>query len=509
MAGIALVAHNRGIKVSGSDLKPSKYLEALLASGVTVSFGHHSEALDDPSIELVVISTAIPADNPEVKAARDRNLEIWPRAKMLAWLAREHRLLAVTGTHGKTTTSSMLACALYELGADPTFLVGGVVHSVQASAYSGGGECFVVEADESDSSFVHLDPSLAIITNIEVDHTDHFSCLREVREAFRAFLAKLRPEGVAIVCADDVQLLALAREQGRQVISYGLAKDADYQLLKNAVDENAAAFGRNPRANVPAAAAAPSELAPGVSTTDPLLSRFAVRTPDGQILQLSLAASPGRHNMLNATAVLAALDWLGFRRSDSVLALRAFAGVGRRFEVIGRAGEITVVDDYAHHPTEVNATLQAAHDAGFKRVHVLFQPHRYTRTEAFMEQFATAFEAAQTLFLMPIYTAGESAIDGVSSEALAQAIQRHQPEAVVQVLGEREGIPARLAAVASPGDCIICMGAGDVTQEAPRVLAELVARTAAVATQDGEQPLQLTTLQQAPSVAAVVQSVGQ
>jgi UDP-N-acetylmuramate--alanine ligase len=441
MAALALASHLRGIKVTGSDIRPSSYVQALLAVGVPVNFGHDAAAINDPELELVVVSTAIPADNPELLAAHARGLDVWPRARMLAWLGADRRMLAVSGTHGKTTTSAMLACALVELGADPTFLVGGVVRSTKTNARLGDGEYFVVEADESDGSFTYLDPLLAIITNIEAEHLDHFANLAEVRLAFRAFLAKLRPDGIAVVCADDAELVALARENERQVLTYGLINDADVRLIRA------------------------DDTADGAS--------FSVRFADGQMLRLGLPSAPGVHNMLNATAALAALDWLGFKRQAAARALHAFAGVHRRFDIVGKTGGVTVIDDYAHHPTEVAATLKAARDAGFSQIHVLFQPHRYSRTQAFMEQFATAFDAATTLSLMPIYAAGERPRVGITSAALAEKIGRNCRATRVHLLDDRDEIPAWMLSLVRSGDCILCMGAGDVTQEAPRIYQEL------------------------------------
>jgi UDP-N-acetylmuramate--alanine ligase len=447
MAAVAMVAHSQGIAVSGSDLKPSRYVQALLDAHVPVSFGHNPELLDDPTIELVVVSTAIPANNPELLAARARGIEVWHRAQMLAWLSRDSQLLAVTGTHGKTTTSSLLACALQELKAKPTFVVGGVVCAMESSAGFGSGNYFVVEADESDSSFTWFDPQLAIVTNIEPDHLDHFRDLEEVQAAFRAFLAKLRPGGVAIVCADDQALVALTREVIKApctILTYGLSEHANLRLVPN-LESNS----------------------------------FSVLFPDGQSYALKLPVSPGIHNMLNATAVMAALDWLGFARQDAARAIATFSGVHRRFDIIGTVAGITVIDDYGHHPTEVAATIAAAWQFGFKQVHVLFQPHRFTRTQAFINEFSSAFDGATTLVLMPIYTAGESPIAGISSDALLDAIKHHNPQLNAQLVTQRTELPALMASFAQDGDCVICMGAGDITEEAPKLVAWLSEQHAA------------------------------
>jgi UDP-N-acetylmuramate--alanine ligase len=401
---------------------------------VPVAVGHDAANVADPLIDVVVVSAAVPEKNPEYRAAVERGLEIWPRARMLAYLSWGHQTLAVAGTHGKTTTSSMLATTLDRLKADPTFLVGGVVDGYDSTARVGKGPYFVVEADESDGSFVWLDPALAIITNIEAEHLDHYDDLAEIRGAFAAFLDKLSRDGLLIVCGADAELLALAEKSGRKLRVYG-------------------------------------SDAPGAVRCEPTGVRdFDVVFPDGQRCALSLPASPGIHNMLNATAVMCALDELGFDRFAAGAALSAFSGVRRRFDRIGEIGGVTVVDDYGHHPTEVAATLRAAAALGYRRVHVLFQPHRYTRTQALMDEFAQAFDDADTISLMEVYPAGEAPIPGVNSEALAEALRAQGRDAGLRVIKHRGEAAAAMAALAEPGDLIITMGAGDVTVLAPLIL---------------------------------------
>ncbi|MDR2196659.1 MAG: UDP-N-acetylmuramate--L-alanine ligase [Coriobacteriales bacterium] len=436
MSGIALVAHEQGIRVTGSDLKESRYMKALFQTGIPVTVGHAAAHVEDPSIDVVVVSAAVPEHNLEYRAAREKGLEVWQRAQMLAYLARRHHTLAVAGTHGKTTTSSMLASSLDRLGASPTFLIGGVVDGYDATAHVGTGFWLVVEADESDGSFTWLDPQLAIITNVECDHMDHYRCLEEIEAAFSAFLDKLRPDGIAVICADDPCLCALAHSSRRRFITYGLSAKADVRCL-------------------------PSDTS------------FTVLFPDGERLNLSLPASPGEHNMLNATAVMAALDALGFQREAAAQAVSAFSGVRRRFDIIGQEAGVTVVDDYGHHPTEVTATLKAARGLLYKRVHVLFQPHRYTRTEALLPQFAQAFDHADTVSLLEVYSAGEAPIPGVNSETLAEAIREHNPAACVRLIRHRPEAALVMAKLAEPGDLVITMGAGDITLIAPHILMAL------------------------------------
>jgi len=359
---------------------------------------------------------------------------------MLAYLGTGLATLAVAGTHGKTTTSSLLATSLVRLGADPTFLIGGVVDGFNASAHLGSGSYYVIEADESDGSFVEFDPRLTIITNIEADHLDHFKSIEEIQASFGAYLAKVADDGLVIACADSPNLIGLVQASGKPFLTYGAHGDADVRFEVRGVAD------------------------------------FDVIYTDGAIQRFVLGASPGIHNMLNATAVAAALDWLGFDRAAAASAVGDFGGVHRRFDRIGAAAGVLVIDDYGHHPTEVAATLQAAARLGYAYVHVLFQPHRYTRTQAFMNEFASAFDAASTITLMEIYSAGEEPIPGITSAAFMEAIRQHDPDAPVRLISQREAIASAMADVAQPGDLIITMGAGDVTAFAPQIVATLEER---------------------------------
>ncbi|MDR3037010.1 MAG: UDP-N-acetylmuramate--L-alanine ligase [Coriobacteriales bacterium] len=443
MSGIALVAREHGMEVSGSDLKESRYMRSLLRVGVPVTVGHDAANVADPTIDVVVASTAIPEKNVEYQAAIKQGFEPWQRARMLAFLGHGYQTLAVAGTHGKTTTSSMLATTLDRLGADPTFLIGGVVDGYDSTARAGKGQHFVVEADESDGSFTWLDPALAIVTNIEADHLDHYADLDEIYAAFAAFFEKLTPTGTLVVCNENPRLTALAQASGRTVCTYGLDDTAHVRCEPRTGDD---------------------------------VRDFAVIFADGERCSLHLGASPGIHNMLNATAIMATLDILGFDRTRSATALSAFSGVRRRFDEIGSAAGVTVVDDYGHHPTELAATLKAARGLGYGRVHVLFQPHRYTRTQALLADFARAFDSADTVSFMDIYPAGEVPIPGVTGEALVAAVAAHNSAANVRLIRHRLEVAEAMADAAQPGDLIITMGAGDVTVLAPLIVEALERR---------------------------------
>ncbi|MCL1847840.1 MAG: UDP-N-acetylmuramate--L-alanine ligase [Coriobacteriia bacterium] len=447
MSGIALVAHERGIKVSGSDLKQSRYMRSLLRAGVPVSVGHDPANIADQDIDVVVVSSAIPANNPEYQVATELGLTIWPRARMLAYLGEGRTTLAVAGTHGKTTTSAMLATTLDRLGADPTFLVGGVLDGYDSTAKAGNGPYFVVEADESDGSFTWLSPQLAIVTNIEPDHLDHYKDLSEITAAFHAFLGKMPPQGTLVVWDETYGLSELLATHGHNACVYGAS--------------NQEAPSNTP-SNTPALRCIPK----GVHDCDIIF-------PDGQRISLSLPASPGLHNLLNATAVMGALDTLGFDRNAAAAALNQYSGVKRRFDHIGQAQGVTVVDDYGHHPTEIDATLKAASELGYTRLHVLFQPHRYTRTQALLAEFAQAFDHADTISFMDIYSAGETPIPGVNGEALVAAVQDHNPQADVRFIKHLGDVADAMAQIAQPGDLVITMGAGDVTLLGPLILESL------------------------------------
>lgn len=440
VSGLALVLHGRGIAVTGSDLKESRYSKALVDAGVDVRVGHEAANLGDP--QVVVVSTAIPEKNPELVEARSRGLEIWPRARMLAHLAGERRTIAVAGTHGKTTTSSMVATMLNGAGLDPTFLIGGEVDEFGANARNGSGEYYVVEADESDGSFVYLEPHIALITNIEADHLDHYDSLQQIEDTFLDFMRRTREAGALVVCADDERLVQIARGSGRSVVTYGANADADVRF----VDARRSGTGYT------------FSVVAGASRVD------------------CSTSVPGIHMVSNATGALACAFALGLDVDVCASALSGFGGVRRRFDRVGEADGVTVVDDYAHHPTEVEATLKAAADLGYRHVWVVFQPHRFTRTQAFAAEFGGSFAPADRVVLMDVYSAGETPVPGVSGKTLLREALAHSPGSEISYFPHRADIAPYLAMKVRPGDLVLTMGAGDVTQLGPEILAAIEGR---------------------------------
>jgi UDP-N-acetylmuramate--alanine ligase len=443
MSGLARVLHERGQVVTGSDMRHSRYAAALADMGVPVAIGHDAANLGDP--EIVVVSSAIPESNPELAEARRRGLTVWPRARMLAALAGDQLTVAVAGTHGKTSTSSMAAAALIAAGEDPTFLIGGELTGLGGNARCGSGRYYVVEADESDGSFLLLDPYCAIVTNVEADHLDHYGSFEEIVETFTRFLAHVHPDGVAVLCADDPVLRRLASVLERRVVTYGRAADADVRLVSFAPTESG--------------------------------SEFMVGLPDGCEVACAVG-TPGEHMALNATAVLAAAWALGIDLEAAARGIAAFAGVKRRFEEIGSVAGVRVVDDYAHHPTEVRATLEAARAATGGSVWVVFQPHRFTRTAALSREFGEAFGAADRVVLLDVYSAGEAPVPGVSGKTVVDALLRSHPRTRLAYFPHRSATASYVAERARPGDLVLTMGAGDVTTLAPEIVRALSERVA-------------------------------
>ena len=437
MSGIARVLLARGATVSGSDAKDSRTLAALRALGARVHVGHDAEHLGDA--RTVVVSTAIRPDNPELVAARARGLDVVVRADALAALMAGRRGVAVAGTHGKTTTTSMLTVAAQHCGVDPSFAIGGDLNEAASNAHHGTGDLFIVEADESDGSFLAYRPHAAIVTNVEADHLDHYGDEAAVFRAFEDFAATIDPDGFLVACADDPgaqRLAAQARAQGVDVRTYGTAAEADLRLDGLTVSGTTSRY-------------------------QPVLR--------GRRLPPVTLAVPGRHLALNSGAALLTGTGLGLDAATLVEGLAGFTGVRRRMELKGSRGGVRVYDDYAHHPTELVAQLTAAREVvGNGRLVVAFQPHRYSRTLAFAAEFGQALGLADEVVVMEVYAAGEEPVPGATGATVAAGV----PLPPERVLFEPSwsAVPAALAERARPGDLVLTLGAGDVTLIGPEVL---------------------------------------
>jgi UDP-N-acetylmuramate--alanine ligase len=435
MSGIAEVLVNLGYAVSGSDLRASAVTERLRARGVEVFIGHEAAHVGEANV--VVSSSAVDEQNPEVMAAREARIPVVPRAEMLAELMRYRHGIAVAGTHGKTTTTSLIAAVFGEAGLDPTFVIGGLVNSVGSNAQLGASRFLVAEADESDASFLHLQPMVAVVTNIEADHMDTYGGdFSVLRRTFVEFLHNLPFYGMAVLCIDDPVVRELLPDVTRQVSTYGFAEDADYRI--------------------------------DAMQGEGLATRFTVHRPDGAApLQVTLNM-PGTHNVLNATAAVAVACDEGLDDEAIQRGLAGFAGVGRRFSCLGELtladGSALLVDDYGHHPTEVRATLESARQAWpDRRVVMIYQPHRYTRTRDLYEDFVAVLSRCDVLVLLDVYPAGEEPIPGADSRSLTRSIrQRGQVEPIFAE--QIEDVPALLRDIIRDGDVIITQGAGNVAR---------------------------------------------
>ena len=437
MSGIAEVLLNQGYRVSGSDLKGSDITRRLASMGATIYEGHKAQNL--VQADVVVISSAVKKDNPEVIAARQRKIPVIPRAEMLAELMRLKYAVAVAGSHGKTTTTSMVATVLSAAGLDPTAVVGGKVSVLDSNAKLGKSELMVVEADESDGSFLHLHPSITVVTNIDPEHMDHYGTLDVLQSAFVEFCNRVPFYGLNVLCLDHPNVQELLPRLEKRAVTYGSSHMADYRL------EGITLEGFTTRFNA--------------FRRDEPLGEFRVRMV-------------GAHNALNALAVIAVAEEMEIPLDTVRGALAEFGGVQRRFTVRGEVGGVTVVDDYGHHPTEVLATLAGARRAFGRRVVVAFQPHRYTRTHDLMKEFSTSFNDADVLFVTSVYAAGEERIPGATGDALAEAIRAHGHRDVTYV-EKRADLPAALAPRLREGDIVLTLGAGDITQVGPDLLALL------------------------------------
>jgi UDP-N-acetylmuramate--alanine ligase len=442
MSGIAEVLLNLGYRISGSDLKLSPTTERLSGLGATVYEGH--AAANVAGARALVVSSAVDEQNPEVQEARHLQIPVIPRGELLAELMRLKYGIAVAGSHGKTTTTSMTATILNFAGLDPTVVVGGRVGTMGGSnARVGRSDFLVVESDESDGSFLKLSPIVAVVTNIDREHLDHYPSLEAIKAAFIEFVNKAPFYGAVIVCLDDPNVQSILPAIRRRTITYGTTAQADMQAI---------------------------DIGCGHFSSD---FRLSYRNQDLGAFHLRI---PGRHNVLNATAAVAVAMELEVKPDTIREALATFSGVDRRFQVRGKEAGITVIDDYGHHPTEIRATLDGAKLCGFRRVHVLFQPHRYTRTFHLMDEFARSFHQADSLFVMDIYAASEQPIEGVTAEALVDRIRQFGHRAAEYVGSMERGVEGLLN-VAQEGDAVLTLGAGSVWQAGEKVLTRLRDRT--------------------------------
>jgi UDP-N-acetylmuramate--alanine ligase len=438
MSGIAEILLNLGYEVSGSDLKPSAVTRRLEQLGASFASGH--DAANIKGAQVVVISTAVPDSNVEVEAARDAQIPVIPRSEMLAELMRMKDSVAVAGSHGKTTTTSYLAHVLERVGLDPTVIVGGRINVLGSGARLGTSDLLVCEADESDGSFLHLSPTVAVATNVDAEHLEAYNgSLEELHEAFSDFLNKVPFYGAAVVCLDDTALPDLIPKIGRPIVTYGFSAQADVRGVRPEVE------GLGSSVEVEIRGASVGEIRLGL---------------------------PGRHILQNALAVVAVTDYLGVPFEAVGPALESFEGAARRFEKKGEVGGILVLDDYAHHPTEIRATLEALREGFDRRVVAVFQPHRYSRVRDCRPWFQRSFYDADLVVVTDIYPAGEAPLPGVTAEALHQGIVEHGHKQAFLV-PDLDDVVAWLKENLQEGDLVITMGAGDVTRVSDAIVAAL------------------------------------
>lgn len=428
MSGIAEVLLNLGYQVSGSDLRASEITRRLSALGGQIAYGHAAENVS--GADVVVTSTAVNLNNVEVAEAHRLLIPVIPRAEMLAELMRMKYGIAVAGTHGKTTTTSMVATVLTHGGVDPTAVIGGRLDKFGSNAKLGQGKFLVAEADESDGSFLHLSPTIAVVTNIDADHLDYYADLEEIKATFVDFINKVPFYGVAVLCLDDASVQAIIPQVKKRFVTYGLTAQADFYASDISHRQDATVFT--------------------VHHHDRRLGELALRMP-------------GRHNVLNALAAVAVAVELGLDFPLIEEGFRDFCGVGRRFQIRYQQDNLLVVDDYGHHPVEIKATLAAARAGWSHRLVAVFQPHRYSRTAALFEDFATAFYQADEVVVLDVYSAGEEPIEGVTAEALARAISGHGHRDV-HYLASQDAALQHLLDTLKPGDMVITLGAGNVWQ---------------------------------------------
>ena len=435
MSGIAEVLLNLGYEVSGSDLSDSPVVRRLRKLGASIEIGHNPDQVE--GADVVVVSSAVQPDNPEAAEARRRGLPVIPRAEMLAELMRMKYGVAVAGSHGKTSTTAMIARVLQSL--DPTVVIGGRVSALGSGARVGGGELMVAEADESDGSFLKLKPTVAVVTNIDREHLDHYRDLEQIKDTFVQFLSRIPFYGSAVLCVDDANVQSILPRLERRHVTYGFSGQADFQAQAVALKG--------------------------------FTARYEARFRGARLGPVTLSV-PGRHSVLNSLAAVAVGMEFGVGFTDIAHRLEEFHGADRRFQLRGEANGIMVVDDYGHHPAEVSATLAAAREGLRRRLVVVFQPHRYSRTQALVEEFSVCFNQADVLLVTDIYPAGEAPIPGVTGAWLADAIRAHGHRDVTYV-ASLDDVPAEVAQRLHPGDLVLTLGAGSIWRAGEALLARL------------------------------------
>jgi UDP-N-acetylmuramate--alanine ligase len=442
MSGIAEVLLNHGYTVQGSDLKPSRLTERLEELGATIFEGQCEENLE--GAEVVVISSAIKPGNAELDAARARGLPVVRRAEMLAELMRLKSNVAVAGTHGKTTTTTMVVTLLDAGGMDPTVINGGIIHAYGSNARAGQGEWMVVEADESDGTFNRLPATIAIVTNIDPEHMEHWGTIENLRQGFTDFVSNIPFYGLAVCCTDHPEVQALVgRISDRRVLTFGFNAQADVRAVNLRYEA-------------------------GVAHFDVALQA------EGTVIEACTLPMPGDHNVSNALAAVAVARHLGMKRAEIREALAAFGGVNRRFTKVGEVGGVTVIDDYGHHPVEITAVLRAARQASEGRVIAVHQPHRYTRLSSLFEEFCHCFNDADVVAIAEVYAAGEEPIAGASRDDLVSGLIRHGHRHARAILGE-DDLERLVREQTQPGDMVVCLGAGTISAWANRLPARLAA----------------------------------
>jgi UDP-N-acetylmuramate--alanine ligase len=488
MSGIARIMLARGTKVSGSDSGASPALDELAALGARVHVGHAAEQVGDA--DTLVISSAIRDSNPELAEARRRGLRVLHRAAALASLMCGRRVIAVTGTHGKTTTTSMVTTVLLETGAEPAYAIGGLLAATGTGAADGAGRDFVAEADESDGSFLMYAPDVAVVTNIEADHLDNYGTEQAYRASFEDFIARIKPGGLLVTSADDpaaADLAARARALALRVVTFGESPDADYRVagVRTSGMETTLVISRGgdppyphgiPRGSDPPypPAALPRDIGHGITPATDGESRPHSFGRTDFALRLGV---PGHHNALNAAAAFSAAVELGISPALAATALASYRGAARRLEPKGEARGVRVLDTYAHHPTELAADLRAAREitGGHGRVIAVFQPHLYSRTRIFAAEFGAALGLADEVVVLDVYAAREDPEPGITGRLVADAVPARAGDScrAVRYVAEFADVPKIVAALAAPGDLVLTMGAGDITRMGPLVLAAL------------------------------------